>query len=109
MYDAIMKLINKRCVRKHYFDKVAAQDVHNTTEKAPLTESPFVCIFEFWGSNGYWCGNHMDMNTEDCIDFLAVIFEGRYTLASKRGKKIRQSGCLVRFKRGYHKRSSDKV
>ena len=39
--DAMMKLFNERSARKYYFDKVAAQDVHNTTEKSPLVEYPF--------------------------------------------------------------------
>ena len=76
--DAMMKLINKRRARKHYFDKVAAQFFHNTTYKYPLIESPFVCFLEFWGSNGYWCDNHIVVQTEYVMDFLAVIFEGRY-------------------------------
>ena len=42
--NAIVKLINKKHDGKHYFDKVSAQDIHNTSEKAPLTKSSFVCF-----------------------------------------------------------------
>ena len=41
IFDVMMKLTNERRAGKHYFEKVAAQDVHNKTEKASLTESPF--------------------------------------------------------------------
>ena len=51
--DAMMKLINERRAGKRYFDKLSAQYFHNTTEKAPLTESPVVRFFGFGGSNSY--------------------------------------------------------
>ena len=74
----MMKLINERRASKHYFDKLAFQYVHNKTEKAPLTESPFVSLFECGESNGYWCRNHIVVQTEDYMDCLTVIFEGRH-------------------------------
>ncbi len=70
--------INKQQEGKHYFDRDAATDIHGTTEKMALTESPFVRTFEFGGSNGYWTGSHTIIQTEDCIDCLQVIFGEKY-------------------------------
>ena len=53
-------------------------EVRGTTKKKPLTESPFLVKFEFGGSNGYWNGNHMITQTEDCIDCLKVIYEDNF-------------------------------
>ena len=78
--DELQK-INDRRKDTEYFDKVAAKDVLNTTKKTPLTKSPFVQLFEFGGSNGYWTGNHMVVQTEDCIDCLKTIHDGEYQYA----------------------------
>jgi hypothetical protein len=61
-----------------YYDEAAAKDVHGHARKQPLTESPFVRSLEFGGSNGYWNGNHMTVQTEDCIDCLHVLFLDMY-------------------------------
>ena len=65
-----MVRINQRRFQQDYFDKVAANDVHGGKKKAALTTSPVIRLFEFGGRNGYWTGNHMILQTEDCIDFL---------------------------------------
>ena len=62
-----MVRINKTRQGKEYFDTVAANDVNGTALKSALTTSPFICLFEFGGRNGYWTGNHMILQTEDCI------------------------------------------
>ena len=76
--DDQLDLINARRDGNDYFDAAAAAEVNGTSKKAPLTNSPFVKLFEFGGRNGYWTGNHMILQTEDCIDCLQVIFESRY-------------------------------
>ena len=49
-----------------YYDEAAATDVHGHAKKQTLTTSPlFVRTLEFGGSNGYWNGNHMTVQTED--------------------------------------------
>ena len=81
-----------------YFDKVAAKDVLNTTKKSPLTESPFVRLFEFGGSNGYWTGNHMLVQSIDCIYCLDVVFDGHFQYAFlydySRGHEKKRAGGL---------------
>ena len=47
-------------------------EVNGTTKKMPLTESPFIHKFEFGGDKGYWTGNHMIVQVEDCIDCLRI-------------------------------------
>ena len=61
-----------------YYDEAAATDVHGNARKQTLTTSPFVRTLEFGGSNGYWNGNHMTVQTEDCIDCLRVLFPEKY-------------------------------
>ncbi|KAL7528778.1 hypothetical protein ACHAXR_003942, partial [Thalassiosira sp. AJA248-18] len=74
-----MKRINEKRERDiYYFDKEAATAVLNTAKKKKLTESPFVRLFEFGGSNGYWTGNHMVVQVEDCIDCLKVIYGSQF-------------------------------
>ena len=50
-----------------YYDETAATDVHGHARKQTLTTLPFVRTLEFGGSNGYWNGNHMTVQTEDYI------------------------------------------
>ncbi len=73
-----MARINQRRIQQDYFDKVAANKVHGSTKKAPLTTSPFVHLFEFGGKNGYWTGTHMILQTKGCIDCLRKIFDKQY-------------------------------
>lgn len=79
--DDELTKINEKRKGEDYFDKDAALEVHKTTKKKPLTSSPFVCKFEFGGSNGYWNGNHMTMQVEDIMDCLKVIYEDKYEFA----------------------------
>jgi hypothetical protein len=76
--DDQLKAINARRYRNEYFDKIAATEVNGNTKKPPLTESPFIIQFEFGGRNGYWTGNHMILQTEDCIDCLTTILGNQY-------------------------------
>jgi hypothetical protein len=47
-----------------------------------LTESPFILKFEFGGYRGYWTGNHMILQVEECIDCcLRVLFQDQYYYA----------------------------
>jgi hypothetical protein len=56
-------------------------EVNGNTKKMQLTESPFVHKFEFGGDKGYWTGNHMILQVEDCIDCLRVLFTDQYDFA----------------------------
>jgi hypothetical protein len=76
--DDQLKAINAWRNGNDYFDVIAATGVNGTTKKPPLTVSPFVILFEFDGRNGYWTGNHMILQTEDCIDCLTTIFDNQY-------------------------------
>ncbi len=76
--DDQLKAINARRNGKDYFDVISATEVNGTTKKPPLTVSLFVILFEFGGRNGYWTGNHMILQTEDCIDCLTTIFGNQY-------------------------------
>ena len=73
-----MVRINEMRNGKEYLDTVAANEVNGTALKPALTTSLFIHWFEFGGRNGYWTGNHMILQTEDCIDCLKVIMDGRY-------------------------------
>ena len=66
---------------KDYFDTTAATAVNGNTKKAELTESPFLVTFEYGGDRGYWTGNHMILQVEDCIDCLRVLNNDRYRYA----------------------------
>ena len=69
----------KRAEDIHYFDKVAAQDVNESTKKPVLTASPFLRLLEYGANNdGYWTGNHMILQFEDCIDCLRVLYAEQY-------------------------------
>jgi hypothetical protein len=70
--------INAEINGRLYYDEAAATDVHGHARKQPLTKSPFVHSLEFSWSNGYWKGNHMTVQTEDCIDCLHVLFPEMY-------------------------------
>ena len=70
---------NTKRICEEYFDKDAAMDVYGTAKKKRLDESPFVRLFEY-GANkeGYWTGNHMILQLEDCIDCLKTIYGNSY-------------------------------
>ena len=82
-----MVRINEMKNGKEYFDTVAANEVNGTALKPALTTSLFIHSFEFGGRNGYWTGNHMILQTEDCIDCLKVIMDGRLTTVVEMQKK----------------------
>ncbi len=73
--DNQLKEINAWRHGNDYFHVIAATKVNGTSKKPALTMSPFVCLFEFGGRNGYWMGNHMILQTEDCTYCLKAIFE----------------------------------
>jgi hypothetical protein len=56
-------------------------EVNGNTKKMPLTESPFIHKFEFGGDKGYWTGNHMILQVEDCIGCLRILFTNQYDFA----------------------------
>ena len=70
---------NAKRMGEEYFDKEAAMDVNGTLMKKNLLESPFVQLFEY-GANkeGYWTGNHMILQLEDCIDCLKSVYGDTY-------------------------------
>jgi len=73
-----MVRINEMRNGKEYLDTVAANEVNDTALKPALTTLPFIHLFQFGGKNGYWTGNHMILQTEDCIDCLKVILDECY-------------------------------
>ena len=73
-----MSRINNRPRVKQYFDIEAATDVLGSSYKSELTTSPFVCTFEFGGTNGYWTGNHAIIQVEDCIDCVREIYADQF-------------------------------
>ena len=77
--DQLKQINVKRARDVGYCDEVASKDVMGTTKKADLTESPFIRKLEY-GSNkeGYWTGNHMIVQFEDCIDCLKVVYGEDY-------------------------------
>ena len=77
--EELTKTNSKRKSDGDYFDTIAAFDVLGITKKKDLTESPFVRLLEY-GANkeGYWTGNHMIIQLEDCIDCLDVLYGEEY-------------------------------
>ena len=77
--DQLKQVNAKRLKDKDYFDTIAAKDVFGTSMKKRLTESPFIRRMEH-GANkdGYWTGNHMIVQFEDCLDCLKVLFQDKY-------------------------------
>ena len=80
--DDELKSINAWRYGNEYVDKIAATEVNGNTKKPPLTESPFIIQFEFGGRNGYWTGNHVILQKEDCIDCLTTILGNQYKSVS---------------------------
>ncbi len=76
-----MKEINESRCGKDYFDTTAATAVNGHTKKTELTESPFLVTFGFGGDRGYWTGNHMILQVEDCIDCLCILYNNQYCYA----------------------------
>ena len=77
--EDLEKLNRMRAQDVHYFDCVADQDVNEHTKNKYLTESPFMRMLEYGANKDkYWIGNDMIFKFEDCIDFLRVLYGGRY-------------------------------
>ena len=96
--DDQLAVINAQRHGNDYFDAAAAMEVNRTSTKPPLAYSPFIILFKFGGRNGYWTGNHMILQTEDCIDCLQAIFESRYDFVflfdHSSGHAMKQAGGL---------------
>ena len=73
-----LKKINESRRGKDYFDTTAATAVNGHTKKTELTESLLLVTFEFGGERGYWTGNHMILQVEDCIDCLRIMYNDQY-------------------------------
>jgi hypothetical protein len=60
---------------KEYISVDAAMEVHKTTRKPDLTESPFIRYLHV-GINkvGYWNSMHMAIQLEDVVDCLKVLY-----------------------------------
>jgi hypothetical protein len=54
------------------------QPLNGSTKKTEHTELPFIVTFEFGGDKGYWTGNNMILQVEDCIDCLRILFPDQY-------------------------------
>ncbi len=82
-------------------------DVHGHARKQALTMTPFVRTLEFGGSNGYWNGYHMTVQTEDSIDYLHVLFPEKYDYvflyghSSSHAKKRVGGLNVVNMNKGY--------
>jgi hypothetical protein len=73
----VLSEINRIRAGEHYCDRQAATELTGSSEKPPLTSSPFVVFFELGkGKSGYWAYNHMVTQLEDCVDCLRVICKG---------------------------------
>jgi hypothetical protein len=73
-----LQRINNRQMNQRYHDAEAAQVLYGSTLKGKLTATPFVRVFEFGGTNGYWTGNHTIIQVEDCKDCLDLIFGDKF-------------------------------
>jgi hypothetical protein len=67
--DADLIAINELRAGQDYVESEAAMAVHGKADKRPLTEGPFLILFNY-GANkdGYWNNNHMALQLEDCLD-----------------------------------------
>jgi hypothetical protein len=70
-----LEKVNKKREGKKYSDEDAAKKIRgNSSNKAPLTQSPFVVEFEYGANNqGYWDYDHMIIQFEDCIDVVKTL------------------------------------
>jgi DNA-binding transcriptional regulator YhcF (GntR family) len=68
--------VNKKREGTKYSDEDAAKKIRgNSSNKAGLTESPFVVEFEYGANNqGYWDYDHMIIQFEDCIDVVKTLY-----------------------------------
>ena len=101
MSNQQMLRVNDRRKGKQYFDTEAAADVLGSINKIELTSSPFICTFEFGGTNGYWTGNHTIIQIEDCTDCTKEVFGDQFEIIflfdhSSGHSKKRTNGLDVR-------------
>ena len=73
--DEIVDKVNKSREGKQYNNSAAAKIVFGKTQKDKINDNPFLRFFEF-GANkdGYWNGSHFNMQVEDMIDCLEVMY-----------------------------------
>jgi len=70
----ILAQVNANRRGKKYLDEDAAIAVHVQVWKEPLLSDPAIHSFQFGGENGYWTGDHVMIQAEDCIDVFKVLF-----------------------------------
>ena len=98
--------INRMCEGEHYFDKEAAQDIFCSTGMSSCTPSPFVHVFLFGGTNGYWTGSHTIIQVEGSIDCLRVALSMQCETAflfdhsSGHAKKRLNGLCVMNMTKG---------
>jgi hypothetical protein len=72
--EEIQQIVNQNRQGKKYFDEEAAIEVLGKSEKDPLLSDPANRKFNYGGANGWWTGNHVIVQVEDCIDAFFTIF-----------------------------------
>ncbi len=72
-----LEQVNAQRLGETYKDTDAAEELTGTASKAPLTESPFLVLFDYGkAKSGYWGYKHIICQLEDCVDVLRVLFPG---------------------------------
>jgi len=72
-----LEQVNAQRLGETYKDADAARELLGTATKAPLTESPFLVLFDYGkAKSGYWGYKHIICQLEDCVDVLRVLFPG---------------------------------
>ena len=73
--EEILDKVNKSREGKQFNDSAAAKTVFGRPQKGKIEDNPFLRFFEF-GANkdGYWNGSHFNMQVEDMIYCLEVIY-----------------------------------
>jgi hypothetical protein len=75
LLDEDLKKVNKYRCHKHYSDRLAAVEKRGTSMKQPLHGSPVLSEFDYGvTAQGYWTYNHMDLQLEDCVDVVTVLY-----------------------------------
>ena len=93
-----LQQVNKKRNGEDYIDKSAAVLKRGTSQKQPLTSSPFYIEFEYGAQKeGYWTYDHFVLQCEDVADCLDVIypeFEFRFCVDHSCGHDRQQSDGL---------------
>jgi hypothetical protein len=71
--EEIQQRVNIARQGKKYFDEEAAI-VLGKSEKEPLLTDPANRKFNYGGSNGWWTGNHVVIQADDCLDVFFCYF-----------------------------------